>query len=160
MQFLCVKALSVNISFMQSAKARFISTVNLITQKWVSKIRQVHSYLMCSSCFKLALNIIKAVKALNYSIMCNCFTGGIIIIFDYRHFLSIDGMTSDWLINRARKLLKITNDNCMVNTTHRVSLKLLRKKNVCIVVFGNYQKTACVLINSMNNTRTRHTANS
>ena len=60
-QFLRVKALTVYAILMQRLKARFRATVDLVTEEWMPKICHMHSYLVCSSRFKHALNVIKAV---------------------------------------------------------------------------------------------------
>ena len=127
MQLLRVKTLTANAILVQHLKSCFIATVNLVTEKRMPKICHMHSDLVRSTRFKHALNVIKSVKSFDNSIMRYRLTRGIRLIFDDRHLLSIDGMTSNRLINRALKLFEVSKYDCVVDAAHFVSFELLGK---------------------------------
>lgn len=118
MYLLSVKALTVNAVLMKRLKTRLCTAVNLVAQKRMTEIRHMHSYLVRSSCFKSAFDIIEAVKALNDLIMSDRLTRGVVLTLNYRHFLSVNGVASYWRVYRALLFLKIANNYSVVYTVH------------------------------------------
>ena len=115
----------------------------------------MHSYLMCSACFKDTFDKCILSEPFKYVKMRNRLTSA-----EYNsHFLSVRRISADRLIYCAAVLFYIAVYKCNIFTHCFAFFKLFRQLQMCLVIFCDYQKSRRVLINSMHNTGTDYTVN-
>ena len=114
----------------------------------------MHSYLMCPACFKYKFTVTKACESFNHFIMC-CGISRIQTVDCL--FFSVVGTSANGSVDCAFVISEIPHHNSFIFSSETVLLNLLCKGDVRFVVFCNDKKSACVLVNSVDNARSYDT---
>ena len=109
----------------------------------------VYPYLMRAACFKRKLKMRKTAVSSEHSVSCECFAG---IPGSDSHFLSICRMSADRKINHSLIVFEIAVHNSLIFACEAVLLYLPGKVEMSKIVFRYDKKSACILINTVDNT--------
>ena len=143
-------------------KTGSVSPVERVAEQRMPERRQMHADLVRSAGLQFTAQERKAVSVplparnnspMGHGVFCVRARGG-----QNRHFFAIHGVSADRRVHRSAVVGQIPDGDGVINATDTVSRKLCRQPEVGFVILRNNQQTACILIDAVNDSRTKDTA--